>query len=191
MQTPAALTPQTYLAARHTVEAHDHAVCVYDRHEDLVAPLARFVDEGVDRREFVIFVHSFPGDEEAWRFVEKARPDARKLRDDFVLVSLYRDAFEGRGQRIDYDHVMGVVGSLVDAARAKGRRGTRIFVDASRVYFRDGRQKEWFDFESWLGRRLQAEVGLVCAYQRADATRPDLFPDMLRTHAYRFDATSQ
>lgn len=188
MTLAAPLTHATYQQTRGEVHAHDHAVCVYEKHADLVAHLGRFVEEGLRRHELAIFVHSFESDDEAWRFVEEAHPSARAQRDDVVLVSLYRDAFHGKSPKIDYDHVMGVVQHLVDTASSKGRRGTRIFVDASRRYFDEKRDAEWFAFEAWLGRRLQAAVGLVCAYQRSDATRPDLFPQMLETHAYRFAA---
>lgn len=190
MTAPRALTKETYAQSRSSVELHDHAVCVYESHDELVAPLARFLEEGLERGALNVFVHSFPTPEDAWAFIERARPDARKLAsDELVVVSLYRDAFQGESARIDHEHVERVVGSLVERAAKQGRLGTRIFVDASRVYFSESRAKEWFAFESWLGRRLQAEVGLVCAYQRSDALRGDLFPDMLSTHAYRFDAS--
>ena len=174
--------------ARPHVEPHDHAVFVYEGAEELGAGLARFIDGGVKAHHVSVFVHSFGTDEEAWAFVERHVPEARRLHsDELVLVSLYREAFEGSGPRIDYARVAGVVGGLVDAAQRRERKGVRIFVDASRRYFEEQRQEEWFAFESWLGRRLQAAAGLVCAYRHEDATRPDLFPDMLRTHAYRFE----
>jgi hypothetical protein len=169
------------------VEPHDHAVHVYEKEDDLLPPLAAFIDEGLRLRQSSVFVHSFPDEEAAWRFVLRAHPDAEKLRrDQLVLVSLYRDAFQGGSPRIDYDHVNEVVGGLVSGARANRRTGVRIFVDASRRYFAEGRVDEWFRFESWLGRRLQADVGLVCAYQAADVMRPDVLPRVLDTHAYRF-----
>lgn len=174
---------------RTEVHAHDHAVCIYGTHDELVAPLAHFIEQGLERKELTVFVHSFPRDEEAWEFLERAKPGARRLSDErLVLVSLYKQAFEGEGARIDHEHVERVVGGLLENSRRDGRHGLRIFVDASRVYFRDQRAAEWFQFESWLGRRLLPGAGLVCAYRRADATRPDLLPEMLRTHAYRFDA---
>lgn len=173
----------------HAVEPHDHAVFVYDDPAGLGAGLRHFIEEGAGRGVLTIFVHGFEDDGEAWRFVEAHAPGARRLAaEELVLVSLYRDAFEGKRDAIDYDHVTGVVGALIDRAGRAGRAGVRIFVDASRHYFEARRDKEWFAFEAWLGRRLQANAGLVCAYRRADATRPDLFPEMLRTHAYRFDA---
>ena len=173
---------------RAHVHPHDHAVFVYDDVETLGHGLARFIHGGVEAHQVSVFVHSFATDDEAWRFVERHVPEARRLHsDELVLVSLYREAFEGTGPRIDYDRVTGVVGGLVDHAEKRQRKGVRIFVDASRRYFESDRQAEWFAFEAWLGRRLQASAGLVCAYRRADATRPDLFPEMLRTHAYRFE----
>ncbi|HWH08617.1 MAG TPA: MEDS domain-containing protein [Candidatus Thermoplasmatota archaeon] len=183
------LTPASYPRGRAEVHPHDHAVFVYERTEELGEGLAHFIREGVARHELSIFVHGFATDNEAWAFVERHLPDVRRLhKDEFVLVSLYREAFEGAATRIDYARVTGVVGSLLDRAQRTGRRGVRIFVDASRHYFDARRDGEWFAFESWLGRRLQASAGLVCAYRHADATRPDLFPEMLRTHAYRFEA---
>lgn len=121
--------------------------------------------------------------------MKRAYPEADRLREDkLVLVSLYTEAFQGASPRIDYEHVGRVVGGLVEAATQGRRGGVRIFVDASRRYFEEARVREWFDFESWLGRRLQSKVGLVCAYRRQDAMREDLFPEVLRTHAYRFGA---
>lgn len=189
---PGPMTESSYSRSRDTVEPHDHAVCVYDSPQKLTAAVRRFVDEGLARNELCIFIHSFATAEEAWEFLESARPDVRTLHQDQVfVVSLYRDAFQGAKERIDYDHVTSVVGSLLDTAARADRRGVRIFVDASRAYFHEKRDQEWFAFESWLGRRLQSSVGLVCAYRHEDATRPDLFPEMLRTHAYRFDASAR
>lgn len=174
--------------ARPEVEPHDHAVFVYDDPAELGAGLAAFVGGGVASRQTSLFVHSFGSDEEAWAFVERHVPDAKRLHEDeLVLVSLYREAFEGEGKRIDHERVASIVTAFVERARSGGQRGVRIFVDASRRYFEASRDAEWFAFEAWLGRRLQAAAGLVCAYRRGDATRPDLFPEMLRTHAYRFD----
>lgn len=169
------------------VEPHDHAVCLYDSPSGIVPHLARFLDEGIVRGEMCVFVHSFASEDEAWRLIALARPGADRLKEDqIVVVNLYRDAFQAGGERIDHDHVGRVVSGLVETAERKGRTGVRVFVDASRIYFDEGRAKEWFEFESWLGRRLAAKVGLVCGYLRSHATRPDLLPDMLRTHAYRF-----
>ncbi|HET6404423.1 MAG TPA: MEDS domain-containing protein [Candidatus Thermoplasmatota archaeon] len=176
-------------AAKHSVEMHDHAVCAYATEEELLAALAAFVSEGLARRELVVFVHAFDTEEAGWRFVERAAPglDAGE-REKVVVVSLYEAAFEGGSRRIDREHVGRVVEGLVARAQADGLAGTRIFVDASRRYFAGSRTSEWFEFETWLGRRLQAKVGLVCAYQRSDIMRPDVLPEVLRTHAYRFDA---
>lgn len=186
---PPALTRDTYERARHEVMPHDHAVHAYGRPEELVAGLRAFIEDGLRRNEMCVFVHSFAKDDEAWALLEKARPGAKALgTDKVVLVSLYTAAFQGDRPKIDYDHVKGVVESLIAAASSAGRAGVRIFVDASRRYFAEHREKEWFDFESWLGRRLHHSVGLVCAYQRSDVMRSDIFPDVLRTHAYRFDA---
>lgn len=182
------MTPATHAQGRPRVETHDHAVFVYDHPDELGRGLARFIRDGERARQLSIFVHSFAGDDEAWSFLEEHLPEARRLHaDELVVVSLYRDAFEGEAGRIDHARVASVVGGLVDRAQQGRRRGTRIFVDASRRYFEAGRDAEWFAFESWLGRHLQAATGLVCAYRREDATRPDLFPEMLRTHAYRFE----
>lgn len=186
---PDPMTPASYETRSADVAAHDHAVCVYESPDELLASLAHFVRQGMTRKQLSVFVHSFDSDDAAWTFLEKAVPGARGLdKEQVVLVSLYRQAFEGDKKRIDFDRVASVLESLLDAARTSSRAGTRIFVDASRVYFREERAREWFEFESWLGRRLHHDVGLVCAYQKADATRADLFPDMLRTHAYRFQA---
>lgn len=189
MSTPPPLDPESYQKPHGAVEMHDHAVHTYENERGLVAPLAAFINEGLDRKELSVFVHSFPTEAEAWALVEKARPDALNLRrDQIVLVSLYRDAFQGDRPKIDYDHVKSVVDSLISSAQGAGRAGVRIFVDASRRYFSEGRAREWFDFETWLGRRLQQRVGLVCAYQRSDVMKPDVFHEVLKTHAYRFDA---
>ena len=185
---PEPLSESSYEAPRHAVEPHDHAVCVYDSPKRLEASLAHFLDGGESSGELSVFVHSFASDEEAWATLERARPGARDRAEGLLVVSLYRDAFEGGARRIDFDHVGRVVDGVLGAAASAGRNGARIFVDASRVYMDEARVDEWFAFEEWLGRRLQARVGLVCAYREADALRPDLFPRMLRTHAYRFDA---
>lgn len=185
---PPPLTEDSFARVRRAVDLHDHVVCVYDRHEDLIPGLRAFVEDGLAAGETVVFIHSMPRDEEAWSLLDRATDAVRAARTGrLVLVSLYRDAFEAEAARIDYAHVERVVGALVDAAAREGRRGVRIFVDASRVYFGAGRTDEWFAFEAWLGRRLQASVGLVCAYTRASLRDPRVLADALRTHAYRFD----
>lgn len=181
------MTEATWNEPRHEVAPHDHALVVFEDDDDLLPPLSAFLEEGVQRDELIVFVHSFASEEEAWAFLERARGDAPKLRSSqVVLVSLYTDAFEGGAGRIDYEHVGRVVAGLEDTARERGRSAVRIFADASRRYFARTRVEEWFAFEEWLGRRLHARMGLVCAYQKADALRSDLFPQILRTHGYRF-----
>lgn len=182
------LTRETFGQSRHEVMPHDHAVHAYDKPEELVAALRAFIEDGLEKDELCVFVHGFADDDEAWRLLERAQPGARQLGSDMlVLVSIYTDAFQGGRPKIHYEHVKGVLESLLHAASSSGRAGVRIFVDASRRYFAEKRSKEWFEFESWLGRRLHHSVGLVCAYRRSDVMRPDIFPDVLRTHAYRFD----
>ena len=191
MDQPPALDERGFRSARASVHAHDHAVCAYATRGELRDALGAFVREGVQKRELCVFVHSFLHESDAWKLIEEGYPGAQKLRDDeLVLVSLYRDAFEAGAGRIDHEHVGRVVASLQEAAESREKSGVRLFVDASRTYFASDRAREWFDFEAWLGRRLQADVGLVCAYRREDALRPDIFPDVLRTHAYRFEPTS-
>lgn len=174
--------------SRASVAAHDHAVCAYATEEELLAALATFVHEGAAREDLIVFVHSFPSDDDAWRFVKRAVGDEELRRADVIVVSLYTDAFErGRGS-IDHEHVGHVIAGFVQRAADQGRSGTRIFVDASRQYLSSSRGDEWFAFERWLGRSLQAKVALVCAYPREAVMRADVLPRVLETHAYRFDA---
>lgn len=176
-------------AGRRELAAHEHAVCTYDTLEELRAALAVFVHEGWERDELIVFVHSFASDDEAWTFLRRAVPEVKKDGDvGVVVVSVYESAFEGGSGRIDYEHVGRVVTGLIDRAREDGKSGTRVFVDASRQYFAGSRMREWFDFEEWLGVRLQSKMGLVCAYRREDVMREDVLPQVLRTHAYRFRA---
>lgn len=176
---------------RQVLHLHDHAVCAYDTPEQMLATLAVFVEEGRKKNELIVFVHSFESEDAAWRFIQRAAPDVlREHPEQIVIVSLYETAFEGGARRIDYEHVARVVEGIGAQAKNGGRDGARIFVDASRQYLSRERAKEWFAFESWLGRRLQARVGLVCAYRRSDIMREEILPEVLRTHAYRFDAPS-
>lgn len=178
------------LSRRSRTEPHDHAVAVYHDRDELRGFLAAFVEDGVERRHLIIFVHAFRSDGEAWRFVEVANPAAARDK-DVVLVSLYKQAFEGAGERIDFDHVVRVVDGLLVRAAAAGRAGVGIFVDASRMYLDAAREREWFEFEARLGRRLHHAVALVCAYTTGHAEDPRFLPDMLRTHAYRFEPAGQ
>lgn len=165
-------------------------MCAYDTEEEMLAALSTFVAEGIEHNELIVFVHSFDSDDAAWRFVQRAAPSVPlEHQRQIVVVSLYTQAFQGAAAQIDHEHVGRVVESLVERARTDSRAGTRIFVDASRRYFAGERATEWFAFESWLGKRLQAKVGLVCAYQRSDIMRADILPEVLRTHAYRFEGS--
>jgi hypothetical protein len=188
-QGPPELTRASFDEARKDVHPHDHAVFTYGTRGELTWALGAFLADGVAREELTVFVHAFETDAEAWALLTAARLDAPRLRSDqLAVVSLYKDAFEGAAGRIDYEHVKGVVGGLLSMAQQRGRKAVRIFVDASRVYLATQRSEEWFAFEEWLGRRLQNSVGLVCAYRREDVMQADVFPRVLRTHAYRFDA---
>lgn len=181
------LTKESWEQPQQSVEPHDHALAMYETREELVAELGLFLDDGSKKNDFMAFVHSFPSDEAAWALLDEAFPDSKRLRDGrLVIVSLYKAAFQGESTMINYDHVGQVVDSLVKQAASAKRRAVRLFVDASRQYFADARVEEWFEFESWLGRRLQARVGLVCAYRKEDVLKPEIFPRALETHAYRF-----
>lgn len=174
-------------AHRHDVAPHEHAVFVYRDQDDMLVPLERFLDAGVKARDLSVFVHSFSDNEGARTFLGKrlGQELVGRERAGHLAASHYREAFE-RGGRIDYDHVGGVVEMLRESARATGRRAPRIFVDASKNYFDAGRVDEWFAFESWLGPRLAAEAGLVCAYREKDLQDPATLQRVLETHAYRF-----
>jgi len=174
--------------AHHDVKPHEHAVFVYDEETDILVPLAQFIEQGAREGDLSVFVHSFPHNEAARAFVSAGFPDAPKHEADGGLAAApYREAFE-RDAHIDYDHVGGVVDMLRATAARSGRRAPRIFVDASKNYFDAGRVDEWFAFERWLGPRLQAEVGLVCAYRSSDLRDPKVLAQVLETHQYRFDA---
>lgn len=174
-------------ATRDTIEPHDHAVVVYEREEELVRPLGRFIEEGIERNELMVFIHAFDREEAAWDLLTKAHPGARNLASDrLVVINYYKEAFE-KECIIDYEHVGAVIGTL-QTLQADGKRsGIRVFVDASRQYITARRLEEWFAFESWLGARLQAEMGLVCAYPKQNILDPDVLAQVLRTHSYRFD----
>lgn len=184
-----ALNPDSWQRVHQHLHPHDHAVAMYADREGLQAALRRFLVDGVAANDLMVFVHSFGADQEAWDLLEAAHGGSRDLRSaQIVVVSLYKHAFQGENPVIDYEHVGRVVDGLVRQTEASSRRALRIFVDASRAYLQEGRLQEWFAFEAWLGRRLQARVGLVCAYRREDVLRPDVFPQALETHAYRFGA---
>lgn len=186
--TPPPMSENGFQASREALQAHDHAVCAYDSPESFARSLGAFLRAGLEKRDLMVFVHSMPTEEDAWTLLENAHKGARDLTSSqLVVVSLYKDAFEGGRGRIDYEHVTSVVESLLQRANTARHGGVRLFVDASRTYFAERRTREWFEFESWLGRRLHHSVGLVCAYRHADVMQPDIFPDVLRTHAYRFE----
>lgn len=175
-----------HLQPRSSVMAHDHAVLVYDAEHEVLVSLDHFLREGLDRRELTTFVHAFPTPREAHGFLATKIPDvpAREAARD-LIVAYHQDAFERAG-RIDHAHVEGVVGMMAQSAKARGRQGLRIFVDASKKYLASGRADEWFAFESWLGPRLHAECGLVCAYEARHLRDPATLAKVLATHAYRF-----
>lgn len=183
-------TTESFRAIRADVKPHDHAVFVYDDERDMLLPLDRFLDDAAERGELAAFVHSFPGSQDARRFLLDEVDDLpeHEQRGDVTLAH-YRDAFERAG-RIDHQHAASIVGMLKGSAEGSGRKGVRIFVDASKNYFDAGRTEEWFAFESWLGPRLQADVGLVCAYRASDLRDPEVLRRVLETHAYRFGVPS-
>lgn len=183
------MTPESWERVHPHLHPHDHAVAMYRDRDELRTALGTFLSDGLAANDLMVFVHSFGSDEEAWDLLASAHPGFLDMRTaQVVVVSLYKQAFQGEKPAIDYEHVGRVVDSLVRQTEASSRRALRIFVDASRMYLREGRLKEWFAFEAWLGRRLQARVGLVCAYPREEIMRPDVFPHALDTHAYRFGA---
>lgn len=185
------LTSESFRTSRATVNAHDHAVFVYDDVHDMLLPLDHFLADAARQRELAAFVHSFPGTDDARRFLAAKLDtvDARE-RDGHLTLAHYRDAFERAG-RIDHQHAASVVAMLQGTADQKGHAGVRIFVDASKNYFDAGRVEEWFAFERWLGPRLQADAGLVCAYRARDLRDPAVLRQVLETHAYRFTAPGQ
>lgn len=174
------------LKTRADIHPHDHAVFVYDDVTDMLVPLERFLHDAADRKELAAFVHSFPGTRDARSFVgQKVSTLPDHEREGVVTMAHYRDAFE-KGGHIDHAHAVSVVGMLKETAGGSRKNGVRIFVDASKNYFDAGRTDEWFAFERFLGTRLQADVGLVCAYRASDLEDPNVLRQVLETHAYRF-----
>ncbi len=170
---------------------HDHAIALYDSEEGLVRSLGSFLAEGLFTNGLMLFIHGFESGAEAARIVELAQPGANLLaRRRVLLVSYYSDAFERRG-KIDYAHVEGVVEDTLARARANAKERVLLFVDASHVYFAESRASEWFEFERWLGKRLQPAIALVCAYRRKDVMAPEVVAEVLRTHLYRFDEDNE
>lgn len=176
------------MQARTRVRPHDHAVFVYGDDPDVLIPFDHFLREGISAGELTTFVHAFPSADHAHAFLGSKLPDVRRREaENDLVVAHHKDAFE-RGGRIDPAHVEGVVGMLAQAATGVGRNGVRLFVDASKRYLQTGRSEEWFAFESWLGPRLHAQCGLVCAYQTRDLREPAVLARVLAAHAYRFAA---
>lgn len=173
---------------RSEVHPHDHAVVVYDDENDLLVPLADYIEQGLREGDLSVFVHSFEHNERAREYLKKGMGETvgRHEADGNLTTAPYREAFE-RASHIDHEHVASVVAMLLDTAKRSGRRAPRIFVDASRNYFDTGRVEEWFAFERWLGTRLQAECGLVCAYRASDLRDPKVLAQVLETHGYRFE----
>lgn len=182
------MNPAEFRAFRSSVHAHDHAVYVYDDEHEVLYPLDHFLREGIEAGQLTTFVHSHPTPKAAHGFISSKIEDVadRERAKDLVLAH-HRDAFE-RGGRIHHEHVLSIVGMLDGDARQHGKKGVRIFVDASKRYLESGRADEWFAFESWLGPRLEAGVGLVCAYRASDLRDPRILAKVLETHAYRFNA---
>lgn len=182
------MTPEDFGRSVSNVRPHDHAVFVYQDETDVLLPLDHFLRQGLERRELTTFVHAYASPQRAHAFLGAKIPDipAREREKDLVLAH-HRDAFERAG-RIDHGHVEGIVGMLSESARGAGRNGVRIFVDASKQYLGSGRADEWFQFESWLGPRLHADCGLVCAYEAKHLREPAVLAKVLATHAYRFNA---
>lgn len=183
-----AMSKGSLSASRAVVHPHEHAVFIYDDETDLLQPLEHFLRTGAAARDLNVFVHSFENNEKARAFLMRKITDVPKYEQEGDLTTArYMESFE-RGGRIDHDHVAGVVGMLHTSARGSGRRAPHIFVDASKNYFDAGRVDEWFAFESWLGPKLAAEAGLVCAYRAKDLKDPQVLARVLETHQYRFDA---
>lgn len=184
------MNPPT-LKTRADIQPHDHAVFVYDGETEMLVSLDRFLRDAARRNELAAFVHSFAGTHDARSFVgQKVADLPDHEREGVVTMAHYRDAFE-KGGRIDHPHAVSVVSMLKDTASGSGKSGVRIFVDASKNYFEAGRTDEWFAFERFLGTRLHADVGLVCAYRATDLEDPDVLRQVLETHAYRFGAGPQ
>lgn len=184
----AAMTPEQMAESRSSVRPHEHAVFVYQDESDILLPLDHYLREGLQHGELTTFVHAFPEARVAHQFLQQKIPDVptREQSKDLVLAH-HRDAFERAG-RIDHKHVEGIVSMLTQNARGSGRKGVRIFVDASKRYLDNGRADEWFRFESWLGPHLHWDCGLVCAYHARHLQDPAVLAQILRTHAYRFNA---
>lgn len=175
---------------RESVAQHDHAMCVYDSDRRLLTDLDHFVIGGQVASEVTTFVHAYDDPRAASRLLAHRVPHAHEAAEDEapdLLVSDHRAAFEREG-RIDHVHAASVVTALTEEARARGRAGTRIFVDASKRYIGTLREDEWFAFESWLGPHLEASTALVCAYDARQLEDPDVLARVLATHAYRFAA---
>lgn len=171
------------------MEPHDHAILVYADPAKLLAALGRFAQAGEANGELVVFVHAFDTQDEAVAWVRSSgEPLAHMLDRSLILVSFYQDAFEAGRGRIDFDHVVGVVEGLLRTATAEGRRGLRVFVDASRVYLEGGRANEWFAFEERLGRRLHHAMALLCAYPARIVETPQVLERVMLTHLYRLEA---
>ena len=175
-------------ATRDAVAQHDHAMLVYDSDRELVSALGRFLHEGRVSQEVTTFVHSYASDQDARSAVSALVADAELAEavPDFLLAH-YAPAFE-RGGRIDHIHAAQVVAALSNEARALGRAGTRIFVDASKDYIDTPRESEWIAFESWLGPHLQLNTTLICTYAGSQLEDPDVLAPQIATNASRLES---
>lgn len=170
------------------VAPHDHAVFLYKRPEELCTALTSFTKGAMEQDELVVFVHAYRTRKEAIAFLDESGFAFRDVLDrEFFLLSFYEEAFEGGSGRIDFDHVMSVVDSLLAQAESTDRKGLAVFVDASRSYLAGGRSEEWFVFEERLGRRLRHKMALVCAYTSASVGEPGTLERVLLAHQYRFE----
>lgn len=164
--------------------AHEHVCQVARSEDDLVATLRTFLKTLVDRDG--IFIHRYSA-EDAQRLLALADPDESLRREATLTVATREAAFQGPYPRIHHEHVAETVQAAVAAAQSR-KHGLAILADASHAYIKSGRAQEWFDFETWLGRRLDQDIVLVCLYWQADLERPEILDGMMRTHLARLSA---
>ena len=161
----------------------DHAILIYDNLVVAAEYFSAYIEEGVNRQESTCFVG--PSRERYEQLLDQAGIQVASLESNGYLRYLALQDFCMEGARLSRKTTVRNIEELVATSKQKECRGMRFILLKRSV--EQGDKPSSIEFERWLNTLSSNPVSMLCCYEARDTlheSRPDLFMELLKTHAH-------
>ncbi len=162
----------------------DHLCCIYSDDEERRRLLARFLHDGLERGEKVVYVADETTVDEVFSFIDSARFSITTLRERGQLVILHSQEAYVRAGAFDPAEMISLLRVLCEAARKEGYTALRVTGEASWVFRGLPGSHRLMEYEALVNDFFPGSNCIaLCQYDRRRFP-PELLQQVLATHPF-------